>query len=294
MDARAMRTWFDQFDWVWTPAEYAVSGFPIPEGTTVAHGFVVRPDRERLVWVRRRSEAVSWRKLRKARRWARVIAWIPWVRMIAIGNDLGYRNCRPESDIDLVIVTVPRRIWLTRFFVSGSLKLLRQRPGERSADALCPSFFLTTDALNLEPLQIACGMSDRNHSAFRIPHSTFPPDPYLLFWVTQLTVLFDRGGTYDAFWRANARWVRAQLPHAQPRGAHPRLMRSARARTRSTVWGDALERRARRFQEQRLPTAIRALANRGTRVVVTDRMIKLHANDRRQEYRARWIAAMHA
>ncbi|MDO8622243.1 MAG: hypothetical protein Q7R80_03355 [bacterium] len=306
MDARAVRTWFDLVEW--SPAAHS--------------------------WPQQRKEIWAWRKLKKARRWVRVLRFVPSIRMIAIGNTLGYGNCSDESDIDFVIVTAPRRIWFVRLCVVALLRLFRQRPGEHTRDAICPSFFLTTEAMNLEDLQLLPHSSSRAERAGgersrEISHQV-PRDPYLLWWVTQLTVLFDRGGTYDAFWRANEQWVRRWLPDAQPRAVHPRIFvgappphappprakrdpESPRDKRGSSLprparrpapahaseergWGvgDALERWCRRFQERRFSSEVRALANRDSRVVLTDRMLKFHTNDRRQEYRDRWIERLRA
>jgi len=279
--------------------------------------------------------------------------------MIAIGNALGYGNCSRESDIDLVVVTAPRRIWTVRLLVVAFLRLFRQRPGEHTRDAICPSFFLTTEAMNLEPLQIvnrsASAASDEpteralpvrepaSRAVAEKPGSEervsdfgggkgpvgkpegLPTirDPYLLFWLTQLTVLYDVNDTYAAFWRANEAWVRRWLPDARPRGVHPRIFvgsppphvpppggsggkqkisppptgRGAPVRLwreRGWVVGDTLERWCRAFQERRFSPGIRALANIDSRVVVTDRILKFHTNDRRAEYRERWVEQLRA
>ncbi|MBI4449714.1 hypothetical protein HY634_01525 [Candidatus Uhrbacteria bacterium] len=300
MDAHAIRTWFDLLDWPLTPAEIPASSFSAQGGSAsggqipdswITEGFIRAPGCARLEGVRQRKAILAWRKLKKARRWVRVLRFVPSIRMIAIGNALGYGNCSDESDIDLVIVTTPKRVWFVRFCVVVLLRLFRQRPGEHTRDAICPSFFLTTEAMNLEGLQLP-------DSRFQIPDSQTPPDPYLLFWLTQLTVLFDRGGTYAAFWHANEQWVRRWLPDERARAVHPRIAVVSCESSVVRCWiewawssgiGDVFERWSRRYQERRFSPEIRALANRDSRVVVNDRMLKFHTNDRRQEYRDRWI-----
>ncbi|OGL66920.1 hypothetical protein A2856_00230 [Candidatus Uhrbacteria bacterium RIFCSPHIGHO2_01_FULL_63_20] len=54
--------------------------------------------------------------------------------------------------------------------------------------------------------------------------------------------------------------------------------------------GTWFERFAKAFQLRRLPAPLAALMNRDTRVVVDDTMLKFHENDRRAEYRDRWMA----
>ena len=283
MDEHEIFAWFELFDWALTPEEYTAFGVGVPKGAIIKDGFVVAPGYEDLAWARRRKTQWAWRKLKKARRWSRAFTCVPFVRMIAVGNALGYGNCRNEGDIDLIVITAPHRVWLVRLFIVGLLRVFRQRPGEHGRDALCPSFFLTTEAMDFESLQIEGNSNER-----------FPRDPDFLFWLTHFTVLYDRDDTYAAFWRANEVWVRRWLPHMQPRGMHPRMgRRSQRCRlTARSSWLDTLERWARIFQEQRFPIEIRSMMNMNNHVIVNDKMIKLHTNDRRAEYRDRWLTTL--
>lgn len=242
---------------------------------------------------RQRQAQWTWRKLRKARRWARVLRRVPGVRMIAVGNALGYGNCRDRSDIDLVVVAAPGHLWTVRLFVITILKVFRQRPGEHARDALCPSFFLTTEALNLEPLHIPFPVSD---SRFTIHGSRLPPDPYLLFWPTQLTVLSSSGGTYEQLWDANRVWVERWLPDAAPRAAHPRFagVRAHAARPMlPSVLGACVEWCARRIQAPRLQRTF-PQANHSSAIVISNVMLKFHQTDRRAAFRDAWIARLHA
>jgi len=113
---------------------------------------------------------------------------IPGIRMIAICNSLSMYATHPGSDIDLFIVTEPDMLWFVRFFVT--LKFFEQgvwRHGEDIAENFCLSFFVTTDALDLEEIAIR-------------------DDIYLYHWIKHLKPILDRNGTYERFLHANS-WV---------------------------------------------------------------------------------------
>jgi hypothetical protein len=279
-------TWFDVHDWVLTPGEAHGDGDAGPVVTTT-EGFLHLPGRASLGWKRQQKVRFAYRKLRRARRWARVIASFPFVRCIAIGNALGYGNSSRGGDIDLVIMIAPGRLWIARGAIVSLLKFFRQRPHERSRDALCPSFLLTTDVLNVECLQL-----DRQDGS-RISSC---PDPYLLFWTTQLTVLYDIRETYHLWWAANVAWVRAWLPRAHARGIHPafvvRPWFTWIARVVEAVLsgrlGDRIERVSQRAQVAHLPKSVRVQANCFSSVVISSSMAKTHVNDRRAQFRSIW------
>ncbi|MBI4276719.1 hypothetical protein HY629_02675 [Candidatus Uhrbacteria bacterium] len=235
--------------------------------------------------VREERQTIAYRKWRKALRVGRWLAMMPYVQMVAVCNNLAYDNATDESDIDLFIVTTSKRVWAARFFVSGFLALLRLRPTRRTTrDKICTSFFVSTDHLNISNLQLAA--SSQQLGA--------PADPYLLFWTATLYPIYDRGGVYERFWNANA-WIKEYLPNAVPVIPHPwRTVRPALSpRFPESIFGAWFERFVKRIQMRAFPKNIRELMNKDTRVVVTDKVLKFHTNDRREEYRYHFYAESH-
>jgi len=105
--------------------------------------FLTLPEHEpsvaaRLYW---RDQATPlWRA---ARFYARVIAHFPFVRMIAISGGLAMNNAR-DYDIDLLIVTAPKRLWLVRGLTVALVRLARTRGVK-----LCPNLLLAESALGI-------------------------------------------------------------------------------------------------------------------------------------------------
>ncbi len=204
--------------------------------------------------------------LRKSRRAARFVRWaslLPWVRMVAICNSLAQSFTNAESDIDLFVVTKPRRLWSSRLMLTGVLALLRLRPGEAKRDPICLSFFIDDEHVDLAPVKIGAD------------------DPYLQMWTATLAPILDRDDVITKL-RATNRWIRPSLPHS-----HRVRRSSAYAVNGRFVLPNIgiFESFAERLQRARFPRALRESMNRDTRVVVTSGMLKFHENDRREAIR---------
>lgn len=206
------------------------------------------------------------RKSRRALRFVRFAAWLPWVRMVAICNSLAHSFTNEESDIDLFIVTQRGRIWSTRLILTGILSIIRLRPDEAKRDPICLSFFAAEDALDLSSMKIGA------------------EDPYLAMWLESLTPVLDRDDILTKLHATN-RWIRPSLPRSQPieRTSAYRLASSA-----SLPDFPFLESFAERLQRARFPAKLRAMMNMDTRVIVTDSVLKFHDNDRRQAILEAW------
>ncbi len=210
------------------------------------------------------------RKFKKLRRAMRYVRLVPGVVAVAAGNTLAWWNTRPDSDIDLLVVTRSGVVWLARLLVVMPFALLGKRPGATSIDPFCFSFFATTGSLDFSSLRLEGG------------------DPYLAYWVRSLVPVMDRGGVFDRILAENE-WTREALMNVETARRSP-LTPPPNEKGKRNGGGPSfvatiLERLAKTIQLRRFPPKIRALMNVDTRVVVSDRMLKFHENDRREEYR---------
>lgn len=120
----------------------------------------------------------------KAMRYGRVIAALPFVRMVAVTGSLVMDNAEQDKDIDFMLVTAPNQLWTCR-----ALVLLVTRLAALEGVKLCPNYLVTTNALDFH-----------EHSL------------YVAHEVTQMIPVsgFD---TYDQIRRLNA-WTDDYLPNA--------------------------------------------------------------------------------
>jgi hypothetical protein len=125
-------------------ATLVASGYLAARGLVRRDGHVMLAGREGISDTRRRRHEVATRLWPDARRYARVIARLPFVRMIAVTGALAIDNVEPDADIDYLVVTSPGRLWLCRALVVAVVRWAGRR-GVR----LCPNYFLSEDALVL-------------------------------------------------------------------------------------------------------------------------------------------------
>lgn len=223
-------------------------------------GYYFLKGSEPSVALRHSRYRLAQKKMRRAKWFAWCAARLRSVRLVAVCNNLAFCNARKESDIDLFIIVEPGALWTARFCITSVLTLFRLRPTrQKSADQLCASFWITSAAMDVSSLALPDG------------------DPYLLFWIATLRPLYDAGGYADAFFAANM-WVKKRLPFAWgAQSSHIAVLSQA-------PFFSFIERILRRFQERLLPARVRLLANRDSRVRVSNDILKFHTNDRRQHY----------
>lgn len=106
-------------------------------------GYFALPGREAVVDTRRRRTQVSAALWRKAARYSRWIASLPFVRMVAVTGTLAVDNAEPGADVDYLIVTEPNRLWIVRTLVVAWVHVAKLERLE-----LCPNYLLTLDALD--------------------------------------------------------------------------------------------------------------------------------------------------
>ena len=245
-------------------------------------GFYFLPGKNGVVDSRQRKIPLIDRKLRVARRAARKLRWLPFVRAIFVTNTVAAGTATPQSDIDVLVVVRHGRLYLTRLLVTLILSVYRlRRTRTRIANRICLCFYLTDQSLNLAPIRLG------------------EPDIYLAYWILELIPLYDPDHLRAEILRANT-WVRRHLPHAllpqtllyRHSVRDSRLSRGVK-KFFEISWrggyGQFLEREAKNIQwtKMKLNKNSRQSAN-DPHVVTSDSMLKFHENDRRSEYKNRW------
>lgn len=249
------------------------------------NGFYFLRGRSETVKTRMVRYNYAGRKFARAVRVAKLLRFIPWIKMIAVGNIIGANNMQDEGDIDLFIVVAKKRIWITRFFAAAFMAVLNLRPQAGDMrDKICLSFFVSEEAMDLERLML--------------DNSPLPPfdkggkeesDIYFIYWLAGLVPIYKAGNVYGKFVEANS-WIKNYLSGWRP--VEPARWRCVSGmpkiyRLAAGICG-FLEPIFKKVQLKALPRAIKEMANKDTRVVVDDKILKFHTNDRREEYRKKW------
>lgn len=167
--------------------------------------------RSHLITVRRHREAWSQPKLAEARRVGEWLRLIPTISAVSVTGALAMENTDKFDDIDLLIVTVPHSLWLTRLLVVPLVSLIakRRKPvyPERSrrakrrhpqnqekrqlTNSICLNLWLDETALSLPPSRL---------------------NLYTAHEVAQAKTLWSRGEVEKIF-LADNRWVFSYLPN---------------------------------------------------------------------------------
>lgn len=193
--------------------------------------------------------------------WRRAVwlAWflrfLPFVRMVGLNGSMVTGTFRPQSDIDLYIVTKDGHIFLARFLTTLFIHLTGRRikPG-KEAGRFCPNRFAVESFTEITP-------HDGYHA--RVFHNLIP--------------LFADTKTYALYVAAN-RWMTEAgepvVPH-RPVLGHTLLSRSIQRLLEVVLASPALERYVARTQHARVAADPRA-RHPDSKVIITDRELRFH------------------
>ncbi len=133
--------------------------------------------------------------LKKAQRFAWVFKIVPFVRGVFLTNSLALGLPSEKSDIDVVVLTKPNRLWTARFFLNLWFLLLgqrRRRKFRKDPARFCLSYFVDLKKANLKFLKLR-------------------EDPLLIYWLATLAPLVGTPACYY-FWHKND-WTKTHLPN---------------------------------------------------------------------------------
>ena len=194
-------SYMDVFDYPLTPAEIHRYLIRLPLTTAETHrlldngrlvparlsrrdGLYMLPGREVVADMRRQRREASRRLWPAAVTYGRLIARMPFVRMVAVTGSLAVNNVNPGGDIDYLVITADDHLWVARAFA-----LLVVHWAARQGQEVCPNYFLSERALRLHDRTL-----------------------YTAREIAQMVPLYGRP-VYDALRHANA-WTKRFLPNA--------------------------------------------------------------------------------
>lgn len=208
--------------------------------------------------------------LEKTRKYLNLIKWIPWIKMIWVGNSISMNAWTNDSDIDLFIVTSPNKLWTVRILITLIFQiLLVRKTAKKHAGRFCLSFFATTNRLDF--------------SSFAIEN-----DVYLYFRILYFKPILDFDKTYEKFIEANESW--ADFEEYQDIIAENKKgikIKNAKNKTSNVVTAGLRSLPEKIFKKIFFPRTLKTYEKLGKPfwVIINDDMLKFHDKDVREKVR---------
>ncbi len=254
----------------------------IKDGVVGKRGdFYFLPGKESVIDDHLIRKEICLKKMRVARRAARLLSFVPFLNAIFLCNSVAAGTATEKSDIDFLIIVTPGRLWLVRVLVNFVLRITGMRTyGLKLANRVCLSFFVDEKSLDFSDLR------------------STEEDIHFAYWLHQTVPLFDPYYLWRKFINLN-QWTVRYLPYVRNNKAIlPIVLLSNGKRIWRRMWeriwtgwyGDLLERQAESLGRQKMKLSLKEKAEaEGKDVVLSKRVIKLHEDDRRLAVREEWL-----
>ncbi|MEK7085592.1 MAG: hypothetical protein AAB953_01080 [Patescibacteria group bacterium] len=211
----------------------------------------------------------------RVRKYVRFLKIVPFVRMIAVCNNLAFGKVDEKSDIDLFIVAKSGRLFIVRAFITLILRLFGVRTyGNKTAGRFCLSFFVDDEFLDLEKIAIY-------------------QDIYLAYWLKSLKPILD-DGVSKVLLEKNI-WIKKYFDNEEDFEMNKEYLMENKSFV-SKIFEWILSGRFGNFCENLLKRwQLKMVEKRGKTVgkeadwIINDHILKFHNIDRRKQYRDRWL-----
>lgn len=148
---------------------------------------------EKFTFLRKKRQAISKQKMKKASVFVNILSTIPTIKLVAITGALSLKNSDENDDIDLLIIASNNRIWTSRFFANLLLFPYKRSPrSNKQKDKACLNIFLDESKLRIENKNL-----------------------YIAHEIAQMKVVLNTDNTYEKFIKEN-HWVYDFLPNWIP------------------------------------------------------------------------------
>jgi len=238
-------------------------------------GYFLLPGREQIIETRKTRKFIAEKFWNRTKLYGTYMRSLPFIRMIAVCNNLAYDNSGEQSDIDLFIVVRPGRMWLARFLTTVVLHFFGvRRYGDKVAGRFCLSFFVTSEKMDMSEFELK------------------PEDPYLAYWTKNLRPIFGQE-TYRAFREKNQEWLSGYGLHFDDSYRKHMYHYEEGKLKKFSEWllggfpGDLLEKLLKATLKKKTLRSMKELGPEAN-VIVTDEVLKFHNHDRRKEFLNRW------
>ncbi|KAA0284456.1 MAG: hypothetical protein EDM79_02260 [Chloroflexi bacterium] len=118
------------------------SQIPLINSLPNRDGYYHLPGRDEIVAIRKGRNSASRRDFHRALSNGKILAHIPFVRMVAMTGSLAVLNLSKNADMDFMLVTAPHRLWIARAFAVTFGRLMRL-----TGDRICVNLLVSERAL---------------------------------------------------------------------------------------------------------------------------------------------------
>lgn len=216
--------------------------------------------RENLVKAREEKEKFSiklWKKLEKI---SKIINLTPFLSGVFVSGSLAMDNINKDSDIDLLIIAKPKRIFTVRFFLTFFLDVAGQRrkPG-KIAGKICLNHYFAENSLEMKF-----------------------PSLYNAYTYSYLKPIINRENVFKRFRKEN-KWLKNYLLFWEKEQKAPFLLKKPSLfakfleKTLSGSFGNRIEKKLKESQIRRKKKNYPQKIKKG-RVILNDNLIELHPN----------------
>ena len=239
--------------------------------------YLLSDNKEAFEKFKKRSE-IRTTLMNRAKNISILLRFVPFIRGIYVCNSLAFDASKKGSDIDFLIVTSKKRMFICRLFVTLITQLMKiRRHGNRIEKRVCLSFYTEENNINLQKIAL------KN-------------DIYLTYWIAFLKPL---SGflTYEEILKKNE-WILHYLPNFQPRKAHGSIivldLISAPFKylieivLNITYLSTLINSISGSLQKYRANRKYKKL-KKGAFNIISNNMLKFHDQDRGKEFLENWI-----
>ena len=229
-------------------------------------GFYFLSGHSQNIKIRLNRYNISEKKFKRARKYIKLLRYIPFIKCVIVCNRLAYSNVHQNSDIDLAVIVKKNRLWLTRFLSISLLSILKVRLGQISrSKAIDLSFFISEDSLNLESIK-------------------FEHDLIFPYWVNQFIPVYDQG-IFTKFISEN-QWLNNYLLNPFPYKLNQRrqveqtvFVKFVKMFFSAIFDWNFFEGWFKKYQLKIMPQDLKELMNKDSRVVINNQVLRLHRFD---------------
>lgn len=214
-------------------------------------------------------DILLWNRVAK---YGKFLQMVPFVRMVAVCNNLALGNVHADSDIDLFVVAKSGRMFLVRTFITFIFQVLGvRRHGKYVKHRFCLSFFI-------------------DDSNFDFSNIALDNDFYLAYWLPNIKPIIDNDNFSDEFLDSNS-WIYRFFDN-KIFISKSKLLKIDKFYNSlnklfsfifSGFFGDFLEKRLMVWQLKRSKNKAK-LATEKSSLIINEHMLKFHNNDRRSYY----------